>query len=89
MTWNPQLGVTQYQVYQNLQNFLASGSFQRTMASLFLYFLFVTALICTVLGKVSKSPAEISPPIGAVLELLSRANLPCLVKLALRNTITV
>ncbi len=29
---------------------------------------------------VSKSPAEISTPIGAVLELLSHANLPCLVK---------
>ncbi len=33
---------------------------------------------------VSKSPAEISTPISAVLELSSRANLPCLVKLALR-----
>ncbi len=32
---------------------------------------------------VSKSPAEISTPIGAVLELHSRANLPCLVNLAL------
>ncbi len=31
---------------------------------------------------VSKSPAEISTPIGTVLELRSRANLPCLVKLA-------
>ncbi len=30
---------------------------------------------------VSKSPAEIYPPIGAVLELRSRTNLPCLVKL--------
>ncbi len=34
---------------------------------------------------VSKSPAEISPPICAVLELCSRANLPCLLKLALRE----
>ncbi len=32
---------------------------------------------------VSKSPAEISIPIGTVLELRSRANLSCLVKLAL------
>ncbi len=37
------------------------------------------SLICTV---VSKSSAEISTPIGAVLELRSHANLPCLVKLA-------
>ncbi len=36
------------------------------------------------LRVVSKSPAdEISTPIGAVLELQSRTNLPCLVKLAL------
>ncbi len=35
------------------------------------------------LRVVSKSPAEISTPIGAVLELCSRANLPCLVKLSL------
>ncbi len=35
------------------------------------------------LHVVSKSPAEISTPIGALLELCSRANLPCLVKLAL------
>ncbi len=34
------------------------------------------------LHVVSKSPAEISTPIGTVLELRSRANLPCLVKLA-------
>lgn len=36
-----------------------------------------------ILHVISKSPAEISMPIGAVLELRSRANLPCLVKLAL------
>ncbi len=35
------------------------------------------------LRVVSKSPTEMSPPIGALLELLSRANLPCLLKLAL------
>ncbi len=83
-------------------NFLASGSFQRTVASLFLYSLFATMLICAALGilrwsickldvasvffnlcVVSTSPAEISMPIGAILELRSRANLPCLVKLAL------
>ncbi len=84
-------------------NFLASGSFQCTVASLFLYSLFATTLICAALGIlrwsickwdvasvffnlrfVSKSPAEISIPIGALLELRSRANLPCLVKLALK-----
>lgn len=36
------------------------------------------------LRVVSKSLAEISMPIGAVLELCSCANLPCFVKLALR-----
>ncbi len=36
------------------------------------------------LRVVSKSPTEISTPIGAVLELCSRANLPCFVKLAHR-----
>ncbi len=35
------------------------------------------------LHVVSKSPAEICTPIGAVLELRSRSNLPCLVNLAL------
>ncbi len=83
-------------------HFLASGSFQCTVASLFLNSLFATTLICAALGilrwsickwdlasvffilpGVSKSPAEISTPIGAVLELRSRANLPSLVKLAL------
>ncbi len=34
---------------------------------------------------VSKSPAEFSPPIGAFMELLSNANLPCLVNLALNG----
>ncbi len=82
-------------------HFLSSGSFQRTVAFLFLYSLFATTLICAAHGRlhwsickldvvsvffhlrvVSKSPAEISTPIGAVLELCSRANLPCLVKLA-------
>ncbi len=33
---------------------------------------------------ISKSSAEISTPIGAVLELRSRANLPCLENLALK-----
>ncbi len=66
-------------------HFLASGSFQRTVASLFLYSLLATALICAALDilrwsickwdvasvffnlrVVSKSPAEISPPISAV-----------------------
>ncbi len=37
------------------------------------------SLICTV---ISKSPAELFTLIGAVLELHSCANLPCLVKLA-------
>ncbi len=32
---------------------------------------------------VSKSPAEISPPIGAFMELRSNSNLPSLVNLAL------
>ncbi len=32
---------------------------------------------------VSKSPAELSPPIGAFMELRYNANLPCLVNLAL------
>ncbi len=82
-------------------NFSASCSFQRTVASLFLYSLFATTLICAARGIlrwsickwdvasvfcnlciVSKSPTEISTPICAVLELCSRANLPCLVKLA-------
>ncbi len=81
---------------------LTSGSFQRTVAYLFIYSLFATTLICAALGIlhwsickldvasvffnlriVSKSPAEFSPPIGVVLELRSRANLPCLVKLSL------
>ncbi len=31
---------------------------------------------------VSKSPAELSPPIGAFMELYSNANLPCLLYLA-------
>ncbi len=54
----------------------------------------ILPLICTALvimemsyvaflSVVSKSPAEMSTPIGDVLELRSRANLPCLVKLAL------
>ncbi len=84
------LGVTQYQVYQNFMQpliFFAAGSFQHTVASLFLYSLFATTLICAALGilhwsickwdvvsvffnlrVVSKSPSEISPPIGTVLE---------------------
>ncbi len=37
---------------------------------------------------VIKSPAEMSLPIGAVLELRSSANLPCLVKLALHFLIS-
>ncbi len=37
------------------------------------------------LRVVSKSPADISTPIAAVLELRSHANLPCLVKLALNS----
>ncbi len=84
-------------------HFLASGSFQHTVASLFIFSLFATTLIYAVLGIlrwsickwdvasvffnlriVSKSPAEISMHIGAVLELHSHANLPCLVKLALK-----
>ncbi len=35
------------------------------------------------LNVVSKSPTEISMPIGTLLELCSHPNLPCLVKLAL------
>ncbi len=84
-------------------SFLVSGSFQHTGASLFLYSLFVTMLICSALGIfcwsicklyvvsvffnlriVSKSPPEMSTPIGAVQELHSRANLPGLEKLAIR-----
>ncbi len=34
---------------------------------------------------VSKSRAEFSPPIGAFMELLSNANLPCLVNLRLKG----
>ncbi len=40
------------------------------------------------LRVVTKSPAEMSMSIGAVLELHSHANLPCLVKLA-HNVLTV
>ncbi len=81
--------------------FFFSGSFQHTVASLFLYSLFVTTLICAALvilcwsifkrdvasvffnlHIVSKSPAEISSPIGTFLVLCSRANFPYVVKLA-------
>lgn len=48
MTPNPQLGITQYQVYQIFKQtymFLASGSFKRTVAS-FLFFYDFTNLRC-------------------------------------------
>ncbi len=62
--------------------FLASGSFQCTVASLFPFILHLRLLLFA-LHLVIKSPAEISTPIGAFLDLRSHGNLPCLVKLAL------
>ncbi len=53
MTWNPQLGVSQYQLYQNFKQtfiFLASGSFQLPVAYLFFYCLFATTPFYTVFG---------------------------------------
>ncbi len=89
MTWNPQLGVTHYQVNQNflqLLALLASGSFHRTMTSLF-----ATALICDALGILHCSICKLS--IASVCFNLRRnvhahwrffgSNLPRLVKLAL------
>ncbi len=82
MTLNHKLGVTQYHLSQNFKQsfiFLASGSFQHTVASLFLYLRlcsFALHLVyCAgryvnemffILHIVSKSPAEISTAICAV-----------------------
>ncbi len=43
----------------------------------------LTASVYLIVLIVSKSHAEFSPPIGALIELRSNVNLPCLVNLAL------
>ncbi len=104
MTWNPQLGVTQYQIYQNfLKPFIFWPPVLFNVLWLLYFFILYLRLryfalrlvrLCWSICKwdvapvfsnlcvVSKSPAEIPPPIGVVLELHSHTNLLCLVKLA-------